>query len=584
MKRKELIKKYIDFFKLKKHKEIPNFSLVPENDSSVLYTTAGMHPLIPYLLGQKHPLGERLCNVQRCLRTQDIDKIGDEVHHTFFEMLGNWSLGNYWKKEAIKYSFEFLTKILKISKEKLAVTCFKGNKYIPKDEESKKIWESLGIRKERIKFLGEKENFWIAGETGPCGPDAEIFFWTSRRKPPKEFNPGDKNWVEIWNNVFMEYEKQKNGNFIKLKQKNVDTGMGVERTLAALSNLEDDYLTECFFPIIKKIETLSGKRYKENKEETKAMRILADHIKASIFIINDGVLPSNTEQGYVLRRLIRRAVRYAYKLGIKKITEIAEPIFEIYDDYNLKKNKEKIISELEREEKKFLKTLEKGLNRFKKLASQKKKLSGKDAFLLYQSFGFPVEMIEEEAKKAQIFFRREDFEREKEGHRVLSRTAAKGKFKSGLVGNNMEVTKLHTATHLLNQALREVLKKDIFQRGSNINEERLRFDFSFDRKLTPEEIKKIEEIVNEKIKENLPVECKEMNLEEAKKVAKGVFDEKYKSLEKIKVYFIGDFSKEICAGPHVKRTGELGEGGRKFKILKEESSSFGVRRIKAALV
>ncbi len=577
MERKELIKKYIEFFKSKNHKEIPNSSLVPENDSTVLFTTAGMHPIVPFLLGEKHPLGKNLVNVQRCIRTGDIDDVGNTSHHTFFEMLGNWSLGDYWKKQAIEYSFEFLTKILKIPKEKLAITCFAGNKDAEKDTEAEKAWLSVGIPKERIAFLGKEDNWWETANPGPCGPDTEMFYYKGE-KAPKKFNPEDENWLEIWNDVLMQYTKDKEGNYNPSKQKNIDTGMGVERTIAVLNKLEDDYLTDCFLLIIKQIEKLSGKKYKLNE---KAMRIIADHIKASVFIIADNVLPSNTERGYVLRRLIRRATRYKRELKISaSIKEIAIPVFEIYDDYKiLKENKSKILNVLESEENKFMQTLEQGIKEFERVSRDKKQISGKDAFLLYQSYGFPIEMTIELAKEKKIKINIKEFEEENKKHQELSRTAAEGKFKSGLADNSEATTKLHTATHLLNQALREVLnKKDIYQKGSNITSERLRFDFNFDRKLTDEEIKKIEDLVNKKIKENLKVECKEMKIEEAKKIAHGVFTEKYG--EKVKVYSIADFSREICAGPHVSNTKELG----KFKIIKEESSSAGVRRIKAELL
>jgi len=560
MNRKQLIEKYIEFFKSKQHKELPNASLIPQDDPTVLFTTAGMHPLIPYLSGQKHPLGKRLCNIQKCIRTGDINEVGNTYHHTFFEMLGNWSLGDYFKKEAIEFSFEFLTKVLKIPKEKISVTCFKGDKDAPKDIESSEIWKSLGIKK--IKFLGKEENWWgPAGQIGPCGPDTEMFV----------------NGIEIWNDVFMQYNKDKKGNYKTAKQKNIDTGMGIERTIAVLNNLNDNYLTEVWKPIIKKIEKLSGKKYKGNE---KAMRIIADHIKAAVFIIADGVFPSNTEQGYVLRRLIRRAVKYAKDLNINgSLNKVAEPVFKIYDDYNhLQKNKKTIIEELEKEENKFKQTLEKGLNKFKKF-SKDKKLSGQESFLLYQSYGFPLEMIEEEAEKSHVKFSKKDFEKELAKHQQLSRTATAGKFKSGLADSSKETTKLHTAAHLLLAALRIVLKdKNIIQKGSNINPERLRLDFSFPKKLTKQEIKKVENLVNAQIQKSCEVKREEMSPKEAKKKgALGIFDKKYG--DKISVYTIGDFSKEICAGPHVKNTCKLG----KFKIKKEESSSSGVRRIRAIL-
>ncbi len=582
MDRKELIKKYIEFFKSKKHAEVPNASLVPENDPTVLFTTAGMHPLVPFLLGEKHLLGKRLCNVQRCIRTGDIDEVGDSYHHTFFEMMGNWSLGDYFKKEAIEWSFEFLTKVLKIPIERLAVTCFAGDSDAPKDDEAAGIWMKLRIAKERIAFLPKANNWWgPAGNTGPCGPDTEMFYWRpNNKKAPKNFDADDKNWVEIWNDVFMQYVKDEKGKYNLAKQQNVDTGMGVERTISNLDGLEDNYLSSSFKKIIEKIEKISGKKYGKNEEETRAMRIIADHIKASVFIIADGVEPSNVERGYVLRRLIRRAIRYSKELGNFSVVQVAEPVFEIYDDYaNLVKNKKMILLELAKEEERFLKTLEEGMKIFEKMIKDKKELVAKDAFLLYQSYGFPIEMTVEFAKKKKIAVDVVGFDIENKKHQELSRTASAGVFKSGLADSSEATTKLHTATHLLNEALRIVLKnKDIHQKGSNITAERARFDFNFDRKLTDEEIKKVEELVNEKIKEKLVVKMEELTLDEAKKKgAQGVFDSKYG--EKVKVYSIGNFSKEICAGPHVNNTSELG----KFKILKEESNAAGVRRIKAVL-
>jgi alanyl-tRNA synthetase len=614
MDRKELIKKYIEFFKSKGHVQIKNSSLIPENDPTVLFTTAGMHPLVPFLLGEKHPQGKRLVNVQRCIRTGDIEEVGDTCHHTFFEMLGNWSLGDYFKKEAIEMSFEFLTKELGLDKTNLEVSCFKGDETAPKDDESADIWKALGVGK--IKFLGKKDNWWgPAGKTGPCGPDTEMFV----------------NGVEIWNDVLMGYTKNEKGEYEISKQKNIDTGMGVERTVAILNGLEDNYLADMWKPIIEKIEELSGKKYGENERETRHMRIVADHVKAACFILNDGVVPGNSEQGYVLRRLIRRAVRYGHVLGIEnKIEGLAEPIFEIYGDYNL--NKKKILKELDKEETTFEKALEEGLKAAGKILGNKISLdeeknekirnsnksireimrnlierknagkkydyspanisekeidnaliTGKDAFLLYQSYGFPEEMILELAVKQRFLFDEEGFKKELAKHQELSRTASAGKFKSGLADNSEATKRLHTATHLLNESLRVVLDKpDLHQKGSNITPERLRFDFNFDRKLTPEEIKEVEDLVNLKIQSNLVVKCDTMGVEDAKKRgAKGVFDSKYG--EKVKVYSIGsigkEFSKEICAGPHVENTSELGH----FKILKEESSSSGVRRIKAVL-
>jgi len=502
----------------------------------------------------------------------------------FFEMWGNWSLGDYWKKEAIEYSIEFLTKTLDIPKKEITVTCFKGDKNAPKDSESEKVWKSLGIKK--IKFLGKKDNWWgPAGKTGPCGPDTEMFV----------------NDVEIWNDVFMQYNKTEKETYEPLKQKNVDTGMGVERTIALLNDLEDNYLTDMWRPIIKEIEKLSGKKYKGNERE---MRIIADHIKASVFIIADGIEPRNTGQGYVLRRLIRKSIRYGKKLGIENFSStVAEPVFKIYSDYKeLVENKKKILEILKQEEEKFNKTLSKGLKIFEKrhvtvkvkplhlsLSKPKRKipdkvkivtnLTGKDAFFLFQSYGFPIELTKEIAKEKGIELDIEGFRKELKKHQKLSRASAKGKFSSGLADNSEQTTKLHTATHLLNESLRKVLGKDVKQKGSNITSERLRFDFNFPRKLTEKEIKKIEELVNKKIKEGLKVTSEEMPLKKAlaSKTIQAEFGARYPEI--VSVYSIGNFSKEICTGPHVKNTRELG----KFKIIKEQSSSAGVRRIKAVV-
>ncbi|OIO81631.1 alanine--tRNA ligase [Candidatus Pacearchaeota archaeon CG1_02_32_132] len=585
--REELIKEYIEFFRKNKHKQIPSSSLIPINDPTVLFTTAGMHPLVPYLTGQKHPFGKRLVSVQKCVRTGDIDSVGDKVHHTFFEMLGNWSLGDYWKKEAIQFSFDFLTKELKIPLEKLAITCFKGNEDAPKDEESEKIWRSLEISKDRIAFLGKEDNWWgPAGKTGPCGPDTEIFYYTGKTVP-KKFDPKDKDWVEIWNDVFMQYEKTKENKYIPLKQKNVDTGMGVERTLAVLNQLEDNYQTPIFHPIIKEIEILSKKKYEGHYK--KDMRIIADHIRATTLVLGDDhlVKPSNTEQGYVIRRLIRRAVRYGNRLEIKNnfATKIALIVIETYENYypELKKNKNFILTQLDEEENKFRKTLESGIKEFEKISKSKKIISGKEAFLLYQSYGFPIELTEELASEKKIKLNMDEYDKEFEKHQHLSRTQSAGMFKSGLSDNSEQTTKLHTATHLLNEALRKVLGKEVKQRGSNITPERLRFDFNFPRKLTEKEIKEVEDLVNKKIKQGLKVERTEGNLQSAlKSGAQAEFGHKYP--DKVSVYTIldkkeksGFFSKEICTGPHVKNTKEIGH----FKIIKEESSAAGIRRIKA---
>jgi len=580
MNRKQLIKKYIEFFKSKDHAEIRNSPLIPENDPTVLFTTAGMHPLVPFLLGEKHPQGKKLVNVQRCIRTGDIEEVGDTTHHTFFEMLGNWSLGDYFKKEAIEYSFEFLTKVLKLPIERLAVSVFAGDKRSDRDKEAIESWKELNISEKRIALIND--NWWgPAGNTGPCGPDTEMFYWKLNDTPvPETFDSEDENWVEIWNDVLMQYNKNEKEKYVEAKQKNIDTGMGVERTVAILNGLEDNYLADMWKPLIEKIENLSKRSYKGNERE---MRIIADHIKAATFIIADGIVPGNSEQGYVLRRLIRGAVRHAKKLGIPQETDLTTPlvneVIKIYDDYSiLKDNKQKIIDELNKEEDQFEKTLEKGLKQFEKM-SRNKKIGAKEAFLLYQSYGFPIEMIKELTKEKGIDVDEEGFHKELKKHQELSRTASAGKFKSGLADNSEATQKLHTACHMLNEALRIVLKdKNIFQKGSNITSERLRFDFNFDRKLTDEEKKAIEDIVNKKIKANLKIELKEMSVDEAKKQgAAGVFDSKYG--DKVKVYSIGDFSKEICAGPHVENTSELGT----FKITKEQSSGAGVRRIKAIL-
>ena len=578
MKRKEFIKSYIEYFKSKDHKQIPNSSLIPENDPTVLFIIAGMQPIVPYLLGENHPLGRRLVNAQRCIRTVDIDDVGDSYHHTFFEMFGNWSLGSYWKNEAIELTFEFFTKILKIPLNKLAVTCFKGNENSQKDNEAIEIWKKMGIPEKRVALL--EENWWgPAGKTGPCGPNTEIFYWKSNNPVPEAFDPNDEeNWVELGNDVLMEFIKDSDGNYNLAKQKNIDFGGGVERTIATLQGFNDNYLTEIWKPIIKQIEKLSGKKYEENK---KAMRIIADHIKAATFIIADGIVPSNTEQGYILRRLIRRAVRYGKILNLKRFTPlIAEPVFDIYDDYeHLEKRKKKILKQLEGEEKRFNLTLEKGLKIFNNMASGSKRISGKDAFLLFQSYGFPIEITKELTQEKLIELDEEGFQKELKKHQELSRTASAGKFKSGLQDNSEATTKLHTTTHLLLAALKKILRdKSICQKGSNITPERLRLDFNFPRKLNKEEIRQIEDEVNQNIKKEIPIKREEVSLEEAKKQgAEGVFDTKYG--EKVSVYTIGEISKEICTGPHVKNTKALGF----FKIKKEESSSAGVRRIKAVL-
>ncbi len=573
--------KYLEFFKSKGHVIIPSASLVPKDDPSVLFNTAGMQPLVPYLSGQPHPLGKRLANIQKCIRTVDFENIGDNTHHTFFQMLGNWSLGDYFKKEVISWSFEFLTdkRWLNLPLKRLAFTVYQGDKIVPKDNESSEIWKSLGVNEARIAFLG-KDNFWIAGETGPCGPSTEMFYWTGDAVAPEKFDPADNRWVEIWNDVFMQYHKEKDGSIKPLKQKNVDTGMGFERTLAVLSGKKSAYETDLFQPVIKKIERLSGKKYKDH---TKEMRIIADHVRAATFILGDdnAVLPSNMDRGYVLRRLIRRAVRYAKQVGLpdNSLSVLAELVVKDYGIYytELSQHKKLVLEELQKEEEKFEKTLEKGLKEFEKMSSQGD-ISGKDAFLLFQSYGFPLEITEELADEKKIKVDVETFLAEFQKHQELSRKGAEQKFKGGLAEISQETTRLHTATHLLNEALRKVIDVNIKQRGSNITPERLRFDFSFDRKLTVEEIKKVEDEVNRVIKSALPVIRKELPRDEAMKIgAQMEFGQKYP--DKVSVYFMGDYSKEFCGGPHVSNTKEVG----KFKIIKEEASSAGVRRIKAVV-
>lgn len=573
---------YINYFVSKGHKQIPSAPVVPENDASVLFNTAGMQPLIPYLMGMAHPYGTRLCDYQKCIRTNDLDEVGDTYHHTFFEMLGNWSLGDYFKKDAITYSFEFLTKVLNIPVERLGVTVFAGNDTIPFDEESKSIWLSLGIPEERIAATSE-DNFWIAGETGPCGPDSEMFYWRSDDEIPKVFDPEDKRWVEIWNDVFMQYEKKADGTVIELPKKNVDTGMGVERTTAILEGVNDNYASSIWRDVIEKIEEISGKSY---KNDYLSMRIIADHIRTSVFILGDdaGVVPSNTDRGYILRRLIRRMIRHARKLNIDLNSDfevtLAELIIDKYSKYyeELSKNKERIIDELTKEKVKFSKTLEKGLKVFEKETANLNMIDKDLAFKLYDTYGFPIELTCELAEEKNMEVDTEGFKEKFKEHQEKSRTASKGMFKGGLAGDSETETKYHTATHLLNAALKITVSEDVHQKGSNINNERMRFDFSCDHKLTPEEIKNTEDLVNKWIKEDLPVSVKEMTKEEAVKIgAEHMFIERYPDV--VTVYFVGDVSKEICMGPHVKSTSEIGT----FKIVKEEASSAGVRRIKAII-
>ena len=573
---------YIEFFESKGHKRIPSAPVVPENDASVLFNTAGMQPLIPYLMGQPHPYGTRLCDYQKCIRTNDLDAIGDTYHHTFFEMLGNWSLGDYFKKEAITWSFEFVTKYLNIPLERFAVTVFAGNDLIPEDKEAIELWKSLGIKEDRIAKTVE-DNFWIAGETGPCGPDTEMFYWRSNDPVPDKFDPEDNRWVEIWNNVFMQFNKKTDGTIEELPKKNVDTGMGVERVTSILEGVNDNYMSSVWKDVIELIEELSPYTYSERPE---SMRIIADHIRTAVFIIADpaGIRPSNTDQGYILRRLIRRMIRHAKKLDIDINSNfeelLANKIIDKYAKYYSElSNKDTIIEVLRNEKVKFSRTLEKGLKEFEKVSN--KDIDGVTAFHLFDTYGFPLELTEELANEKGIKVDVEGFNKKFKEHQELSRTASAGKFKGGLAGNSEIETKYHTATHLLNAALKKVIGPTVHQMGSNITDERMRFDFSCDHKLTDEEKAKAEEIVNNWIKEGLNVRCDEMSKEDAiNSGAECMFIEKYP--DRVTVYSIGNdevVSKELCGGPHVKNTSEIGE----FHIVKEEASSAGVRRIKAVI-
>lgn len=575
---------FIKYFVKNGHKQIPSAPIVPENDPTVLFNTAGMQPLVPYLMGEKHPYGNRLCDYQKCVRLTDLDEIGDKTHHTFFEMLGNWSLGDYFKKESINYSFEFLTRVLNIPLERLAVTVFAGDDKIPLDEATASYWKSHGISEDRIAYLGRDNNFWIAGDSGPCGGDTEIFYFRSNDEIPKKFDPNDERWVEIWNNVFMEFYQDKDGNITELKQKNVDTGMGLERIVAVLEGTDDNYKTSIWSDVIHKLEEISNLSYEGNE---KAMRIIADHIRTSVFISADpaSIKPSNTDQGYILRRLIRRYIRQARKLGIDINSdfdlELALIIMDKYEKYysELKDNRDAVLEVLSLEKKKFARTLEKGLREFEKLVGNDTKIIGKDvAFKLYDTYGFPIELTLEEAKDRGMTVDVDGFYDKFREHQEKSRTASKGKFKGGLSGDGEIETKYHTATHLLNAALKKVIGPSVHQLGSNITPERLRFDFPCDHKMTDDEKKKVEDLVNEWIKEDLPVQKLEMSKDEAiNSGAECTFIDRYPDI--VTVYKIGDVSMELCGGPHVSHTGELGE----FKIKKEESSSAGVRRIKAIL-
>lgn len=619
---KKLKEVFQSYFEDKNHKRIASASLIPENDASVLFTTAGMHPLVPFLLGQSHPLGNRLVNVQRCVRTGDIDEVGDDTHLTFFEMLGNWSFGDYFKKEAIAMSYEFLTDVLKIPKEKLAITCFTGDDDAPKDEEVAQTWQSLGIPPQRIAFLSKKDNWWgPIGETGPCGPDTEIFYWNSEEPAPQVYDPHDDRWIEIWNNVFMEYDKQTDGSYLPLSQKNVDTGLGVERVAMILEGKNTVYECSLVKPIYDVVESFVSSASLPKDEKEFSLRVITDHMRAATMILGDerGVTPSNIDQGYILRRFIRRSIRHFYLLNIEgnipdKLQEIATCVIDLFKDQYpiLQEKKDFILSNLLGESEKFTKTIAKGLRLIEKemmsrmlkevglqvknketiaaaLAdwSQKEKileLDGKWLFDLFQSQGLPPEMTIEEVTtsyRATIKNKKEAldmFEKEFQHHQDVSRKGAEQKFKGGLADDSFTTTRLHTATHLLNEALRKVISPDIKQKGSNITAERLRFDFNFERKLTPEEIKAVEDCVNEQIQKSIEIKKELLDLDEAlASGAQSEFGVKYP--QRVSVYTIGDFSKEICMGPHVQNTSELG----RFRIKKEQSSAAGIRRIKAVL-
>ena len=583
MKAIEIRNKFLHFFEEHGHKIIPSAPLIPENDPSVLFTTAGMQPLVPYLLGEKHPAGTRLVDYQKCVRTVDIDEVGDNRHLTYFEMLGNWSLGDYFKTESIQMSYDFLTNELQIPVEKLSVTCFKGDEDAPRDEVAAECWRKAGIEESHIYYFDKEDNWWIAGEEGPCGPDTEIFYDTGKEPCSKFCNPscGCGKYVEIWNNVFMEYYKEKDGTYRKLEQQNVDTGMGLERITMLLQGKQTPFETELFAPIMEKLKTL------QKVDDEQSRRVVAEHLRSSMMIIADGGRPSNVDRGYVLRRLIRRMTRHCNKLQVdlanlpELIDMNIENLKEMYPE--LEANKETIKKVILEEKEKFMKTLIHGEKEFEKevqkaRAEGKTVIEGPTVFRLYETYGFPPELTADVAKEKGMEIDMSAFDKLFKEHQEKSRQGSEQKFKGGLAEQNEVTIAYHTATHLLHKALQMVLGEHATQSGSNITAERLRFDFRNPEKVTKEQLAKVEEIVNEQIEKDLPVACEEMSLEEAKNAgAMGLFENKYG--DKVKVYTIGDFSKEICGGPHVKHTGELGH----FKIKKEEASSAGVRRIKAIL-
>jgi alanyl-tRNA synthetase len=587
----ELRQMYLDFFKSKGHAIIPSASLIPENDPTVLFTTAGMHPLVPYLLGAKHPMGTRLADVQKCVRTGDIDEVGDASHCTFFEMLGNWSLGDYFKKEAIAYSFEFLTspEWLGLDKNRLYFTCFAGDDDAPRDTESAQYWMSHGVEESHIFFLGKKHNWWgPAGITGPCGPDTEMFIDTGIPTCGPDCSPACScgKYLEIWNDVFMQYNKTVDGKFEPLAQQNVDTGMGLDRTICILQGKKSVYDTDAFTGVLAKIAELSGKNYDDDAETQRAFRIIADHVRCATFILGDekGVTPSNVDQGYVLRRLIRRAVRYALRLGIpeQSLQHIAATVIAQYSGVypELKRNENRIITELNLEEERFSRTIKQGLREFEKLQNKLdgNVIDGVSAFHLYDTFGFPIEFTLELAQENGLTVDTQGFEEAFKKHQEVSGAGAEQRFKGGLADTGEATARLHTATHLMHAALRKVLGEEVAQKGSNITADRLRFDFSFSRKVEDHELKEVERLVNEAIDAGVDITCEEMTVEQAKaQGAIGLFESKYGSV--VKVYTVPGFSKEICGGPHAANSAELG----RFEIQKEQSSSAGVRRIKAVL-
>ena len=584
MKAIELRRKYIEFFEKHGHKVIPSAPVVPENDPTVLFTTAGMHPLVPYLLGEPHPQGKRLTDYQKCIRTGDIDSVGDPSHLTFFEMMGNWSLGDYFKKESIAMSYEFLKDVLGFDMNKISVTVFAGEDGIPRDEEAATAWEKAGIPKERIYYCSREHNWWgPAGETGPCGPDTEIFYDTGKEKCSEHCDPTCScgKYLEIWNNVFMQYNKKQDGTYEPLKAPNVDTGLGLERVISLLQGKNNVYETELFADIIEKIKEMS------TEYNIESARIIADHLRASMFMIVDGVRPSNVEQGYVLRRLLRRVIRHMRKIGFDPnninvlVEKFVDVLTEMYPE--IPANKQTILEVIVEEKDKFLKTLEHGEKEFEKNVEKAKsegkdKLEGQVVFRLYDTYGFPPEMTAELAAEKDMKIDMEEFNELFKKHQELSRAGSEAKFKGGLADHSEKTTAYHTATHLLHKALQIVLGEHATQKGSNITAERLRFDFANPQKVTPEQLKQVEDIVNEQIQRDLVVTCEEMSLEDAKvSGATGLFANKYG--DKVKVYTIGDFSKEICGGPHVARTGNMGH----FRIVKEEGVAAGIRRIKAVL-